>query len=839
MNQFKCYLFIILILTVVFNIVYANEENSAICDLLRRGSIDELRNECKSRGIAFHGNELELKRRLLEDEKKKSLASFESKKKSIENSDILLDHSDFIEYREVENGEELIVLKGNVEIEYNDKRIFADEVSINTSSGIITGNGKIVFIDRKKKYFAERFFYSTDSDEGLFFNAKSSIKKFIYTGKLVRKLKKGDKFVVEDAKLSTCNIKYPHYHIQANELSYYDSNYLLIKNASFCYGQDVLFSLPYYYKNLKEPELKSSLCFRERSGLVVQNTYYPLKADEKELVLKGDLYERLGEYIGVDYKSEYESGKTELNLSSAISKNVYYYDNVTENWSPLGPVDAEVYKINRSFRYNAEVYQKLSFGAKFKNDTELWLYWAKDPYYQYDFERRSEKFDIFKLIEQAEYDYPRKSPGYTWYLNNLSQFNDYSLLIANSLRFEPQRNEDEETVYLPDYYEYRAYSASLPSITFTQSKTFLNSLEYQGYANYSHIYYFDENEAISSELHKTDTYGRFQNEYAISNYIHYSPTLELGVGYQQHVDPDSLSVVDDKEKTLVYGDMANGFLFGGETFNINLSHRIKYKLFGPEDYYDYWRFRIHNLSFKQELNFKRISQGLETSYDLRLIYNWEKDSYEQFKFNKSHFTPLISSVTYIPFSGLTLDDRLVYDIKASRLSVNNFVLNYQSKDIYLSNIISKCSIDWNIYWSHNFSDPFLDSLGSNFYAGFDLKRYLTIYFSVYSKNDNMWKYFSKISEEEGTEKINPIVDLLKSFNFFNVEDRKSSNFKMKSISFGFIHDLHDWQLVFDYTGKRVISYDASRYIWDNTFSISIGLKEVKDVNIHTQFRENK
>jgi hypothetical protein len=141
-------------------------------------------------------------------------------------------------------------------------------------------------------------------------------------------------------------------------------------------------------------------------------------------------------------------------------------------------------------------------------------------------------------------------------------------------------------------------------------------------------------------------------------------------------------------------------------------------------------------------------------------------------------------------------------------------------------------VSWGLDWEHNFVNPFLDTLHSKFGVTAQVHPYWTVYLSVLSRNDDIWKYY-----ERGDDKINPVVDLLKSFNLFNIEDRKESNFKMKSISLGLVHDLHDWEMRFDYTGNRELSYDGSRYIWNNTYSISLGLKEVRDLLIHSKFSE--
>ena len=113
------------------------------------------------------------------------------------------------------------------------------------------------------------------------------------------------------------------------------------------------------------------------------------------------------------------------------------------------------------------------------------------------------------------------------------------------------------------------------------------------------------------------------------------------------------------------------------------------------------------------------------------------------------------------------------------------------------------------------------------------------YFKVLSRNENLWRYFPDVAADRGTDPVNPLTDLLKSFNFFNRDDRLASLFKMKRISFGFIRELHDWDLKFDYTGNREISYDGSRYIWDNTYTISISLREVESVDVHTKIKNQR
>jgi hypothetical protein len=64
-------------------------------------------------------------------------------------------------------------------------------------------------------------------------------------------------------------------------------------------------------------------------------------------------------------------------------------------------------------------------------------------------------------------------------------------------------------------------------------------------------------------------------------------------------------------------------------------------------------------------------------------------------------------------------------------------------------------------------------------------------------------------------------DLLRSFNFFNIEDRKASAFKLKNIVVDMVHHMHDWDLTLRYEGKPLLESLAGKpvYTWSDSFSI--------------------
>ncbi len=121
-----------------------------------------------------------------------------------------------------------------------------------------------------------------------------------------------------------------------------------------------------------------------------------------------------------------------------------------------------------------------------------------------------------------------------------------------------------------------------------------------------------------------------------------------------------------------------------------------------------------------------------------------------------------------------------------------------------------------------------------FNLGFDLNvsEFLDITFNTKSENNKTYRYIPSYAEEMGEEWVNPVDDLIKSFNFFNTNDRYESFFKLKLIEFKAIHHLHDWDLTLDYTGEpKVFTEDSgnSKWKWDSKLTILMQWNPIPEI----------
>jgi hypothetical protein len=127
-------------------------------------------------------------------------------------------------------------------------------------------------------------------------------------------------------------------------------------------------------------------------------------------------------------------------------------------------------------------------------------------------------------------------------------------------------------------------------------------------------------------------------------------------------------------------------------------------------------------------------------------------------------------------------------------------------------------------WSMNIQEFTQNSLDFSFTLRLFVHKFLEIAFTTVSYNNRTYRYFPALAEQIAPyEWVNPLSDLARSFNFFNLNDRYGSAFKLKSISLEAVHHLHDWDLSVRYDGKPVLRSDLvpKQYIWGNTVTILV------------------
>ena len=119
----------------------------------------------------------------------------------------------------------------------------------------------------------------------------------------------------------------------------------------------------------------------------------------------------------------------------------------------------------------------------------------------------------------------------------------------------------------------------------------------------------------------------------------------------------------------------------------------------------------------------------------------------------------------------------------------------------------------------------------NFQMDLEIDDFLTLSVASKSRNKSTYRYFPWLADAVGVEPVNPFTDILKSFNFFNPQDRLESNFNLSSLTVSLTHDLHDWDLNLEYEGAPELVKDGGYYVyqWRSTLSVYIQWKAWRDL----------
>ncbi|MGD9940602.1 MAG: hypothetical protein AB7T74_12445 [Clostridia bacterium] len=128
-----------------------------------------------------------------------------------------------------------------------------------------------------------------------------------------------------------------------------------------------------------------------------------------------------------------------------------------------------------------------------------------------------------------------------------------------------------------------------------------------------------------------------------------------------------------------------------------------------------------------------------------------------------------------------------------------------------------------------FSDSSMDL---TFGFTFKVHEFIDVKIESVSRNAALWRYYPGLFglDPDLFPPVNPVEDILRSFNFFESSetDRRESLFKLKSLSASMVHDLHDWDLTASLSLAPELDSETSEYYFKPFFSILLAWRAVPE-----------
>ncbi len=126
-----------------------------------------------------------------------------------------------------------------------------------------------------------------------------------------------------------------------------------------------------------------------------------------------------------------------------------------------------------------------------------------------------------------------------------------------------------------------------------------------------------------------------------------------------------------------------------------------------------------------------------------------------------------------------------------------------------------------------------------------IHEFLDLTFSSRSRNSVTYQYIPRLADTVGVRQRNVAADLLRSFNFFNEQDRIDSPFNLQDLSVRATHYLADWDLSITYRGspqRRVLSVDGEpeRPVlkWVGTFTAFLIWRPIPELRTRARYDED-
>ncbi len=693
----------------------------------------------------------------------------------------------------------IIELRGNNFIILGSYIFKADRIIYYVDEEVFYGYGNAYFKSDSMVATCDSLEYSIKKMNGTLKNITLTVSGYIIYSELGY-IAANEIFTTDFARVTMCNEVDPHYYLNVRKVLYSES-IIYFYNIEFVIGETSVAYFPLYISYEKGYQLPFlfGLDYGKREGFMIFNT---ISGKNYDFFI--DIYQRLGIFSGFNFDLINNDSNLNLSIScgAAISPDLFY-DGTYDIWSII-PTNSEFTLDNVNFRAGLEG----TFTYKFFNlinSTFSFAYYT-DPYFKYDYFER-ERFLRFKIDQFTSFYWPNIYPSVLSSFQesfnaNFSLFRQ-SFNISSSLNFAYTNSDDIDVTYLysPKYYYYylsslKLYSFSLSGNILSFSEKWISFSLSQSSASSYNSYY-----KTTSEVNK--------NVFYLLSTI--SPVLSI------NLYPFSYSFSSSNSFTYTNTDnitSTNQEMFFSSSISNTMSFNLKYFKLSLGIYQSYRNSIIEPLDFGWLSNYANLSLSFLPFSSLSLTvstkYNFLDSTVQQlWELNEENLETIRSTISYSS-TYFSINMNSVYNI-------NTGVFN----SYYLSSTVSLpkltiFSFILNLYNRVSISLDNVNFFNSTFQNNFGLNIMLEdkFIFNMQINSQNLYIYrYNDFSEA--------FLDLMDSFNFFDIDARLKSYFDLQSISFTLQRQLHDMIIRFSIVGSFVLSSDQTKYNFVLSYSFSI------------------
>ncbi|GHT49489.1 hypothetical protein AGMMS49990_00290 [Endomicrobiia bacterium] len=149
-----------------------------------------------------------------------------------------------------------IIARGNVVLNWKDKKIYADNVEFNINTKAMNAYGNVKVEESGSLVRANTVSYNYNDESGEVSETFAYSSSVFVRSKSMKKLSKDKTFALHDIKLSVCDLDEPHIYFKAKRGEFVANERITLYNAWLCIGKMPVLPIPIFRKSLKPDKEK-------------------------------------------------------------------------------------------------------------------------------------------------------------------------------------------------------------------------------------------------------------------------------------------------------------------------------------------------------------------------------------------------------------------------------------------------------------------------------------------------------------------------------------------------------------------------------------------------------
>ncbi|MFA5270967.1 MAG: hypothetical protein WC412_01335 [Candidatus Omnitrophota bacterium] len=372
-------------------------------------------------------------------------------------------------------------VRNNVKLIYKDIVMTCDEATYDATGYVANLDGHVKIVTEKGTVYGEKVIYNFNTQEATMVNMRM-VSPPMYANAGQAKKEGQDKYALNKAFVTTCNLEKPHYRFTAKKIIVYPNVKVIAKDMIMKVGEIPLFYIPYFSLSLKDNAFPFQITPGSKGdwGNYVLGRYrYRFNAREKGRIIL-DWYEKRGLGLGITHNATTKDfGKALVNYYY-IDDDLYKSKNRAELFDKYPERESISPKYLKSQRYKGQFThswqptENLSVISEFNKFSDA--NFMKDFFYR-EFEiephpltynlttysltgssfslltqkRMNYFFSETEYLPQLEYDFYRQSLGKTgFYLQSKTTAGQLNSKFAESgLQYSATRTNNLSTISYP------------------------------------------------------------------------------------------------------------------------------------------------------------------------------------------------------------------------------------------------------------------------------------------------------------------------------------------------------------------------------------------------------